>query len=260
MLGAPHDAAGVMSAARIAAAQHKGSARSATCSSWQSEQQSLLPPKFMPTAHDTREVSHLELACAKMGDDATASAVHATHMGEALREAEVALAASEVPVGCVYVHPERGVVMRGHNRTVASCNNTRHAELEAADRFLLGGGELCALAESTLYVTVEPCIMCAFGLRQLGVRRVVFGCRNDKFGGCGSVLSVHDDALGDAPAFSAVSGVREDEAVALMRLFYAQENVNAPEPQKRTRRQIELGAEAAAARSESPHARKADEG
>ena len=116
-----------------------------------------------------------------MGDDATASAVHATHMGEALREAEVALAASEVPVGCVYVHPERGVVMRGHNRTVASCNNTRHAELEAADRFLLGGGELCALAESTLYVTVEPCIMCAFGLRQLGVRRFVFGkgCRRD---------------------------------------------------------------------------------
>ena len=45
-----------------------------------------------------------------------------------------------------------------------------------------------------------------------------------------------------------------------MRLFYAQENVNAPEPQKRTRRQIELGAEAAAARSESPHARKAEEG
>ena len=143
-----------------------------------------------------------------MSDDATAAAVHATHMGEALREAEVALAASEVPVGCVYVHPERGVVMRGHNRTVASCNNTRHAELEAADRFLLGGGELCALAESTLYVTVEPCIMCAFGLRQLGVRRVVFGCRNDKFGGCGSVLSVHDDALGDAPAFSAVSASR----------------------------------------------------
>ena len=102
--------------------------------------------------------------------------------------------------------------------------------------------------------------MCACAVRQLGVKHVVFGCRNDKFGGCGSVLSVHDDALGDAPAFSAVSGVREDEAVALMRLFYAQENVNAPEPQKRTRRQIELGAEAAAARSESPHARKADEG
>ena len=60
--------------------------------------------------------------------------------------------------------------------------------------------------------------------------------------------------------FECLLGVREDEAVALMRLFYAQENVNAPEPQKRTRRQIELGAEAAAARSESPHARKADEG
>ena len=68
-----------------------------------------------------------------MADDATASAVHATHMGEALREAEVALAASEVPVGCVYVHPERGVVMRGHNRTVASCNNTRHQKLFVQD-------------------------------------------------------------------------------------------------------------------------------
>ena len=100
--------------------------------------------------------------------------------------------------------------------------------------------------------------MCAFGLRQLGVRRVVFGCRNDKFGGCGSVPGARRRA-GDAPA-SPPPGVREDEAVALMWLFYAQENVNAPEPQKRTRRQIELGAEAAAARSESPHARKADEG
>ena len=132
-----------------------------------------------------------------MGDDATASAVHATHMGEALREAEVALAASEVPVGCVYVHPERGVVMRGHNRTVASCNNTRHAELEAADRFLLGGGELCALAESTLYVTVEPCIMCAMALVHSRVKRVIFAAPDGVNG-----------ALSGKPGVGRLHGVR----------------------------------------------------
>ena len=151
----------------------------------------------------------------------------------------------------------------------AVCGAKARPPLRNGDRIVAIDGALQRAAKRNqpidwtrcaLYVTCEPCIMCASALSQLGIAKCYFGCRNDKFGGCGSVLSVHDDALGDAPAISAVSGVREDEAVALMRLFYAQENVNAPEPQKRTRRQIELGAEAAAARSESPHARKADEG
>ena len=169
---------------------------------------------------------------------ATAEDAHA-HMGVALAEAAAALDAGEVPVGCAFVHPRDGLVGRGHNNTVASCNGTRHAELEAIDAMLTAGLSTARIAECTLYVTVEPCIMCASALRQLRTRRVVFGCRNDKFGGCGSVLSIHSDPHPDPP-LQATGGLREEEAVALLRLFYAQENQNAPEPQKRTKKQLEL--------------------
>jgi tRNA-specific adenosine deaminase 2 len=64
---------------------------------------------------------------------------------------------------------------------------TRHAELVAVDSAPRG----VAWREADLYVTCEPCIMCASALAQLGVKRVFFGCRNDKFGGCGSILRLH---------------------------------------------------------------------
>ena len=77
---------------------------------------------------------------------------------------------------------------------------TRHAELEAIDAILadpaLTPPSLLAsgaypLADTTLYVTVEPCIMCASALRQMGIKRVFYGCANERFGGCGSVLGVN---------------------------------------------------------------------
>lgn len=76
---------------------------------------------------------------------------------------------------------------------------SRHAELEAIDLILEdttltppSSSTRYPLANTTLYVTVEPCIMCASALRQLGIRQVFYGCENDKFGGCGSVLSVNE--------------------------------------------------------------------
>ena len=164
------------------------------------------------------------------------------HMLVALSEAEVALRTREVPVGCAFVHPQLGIIGRGHNNTVASCNGTRHAELEAIDRMLVHDcRSVSEIAESTLFVTVEPCIMCASALRRLGVARVVYGCANDKFGGCGSVLAVHADPVAELCALPARGGVREEEAIALLRHFYASENASAPAPQKRTRKQIEHG-------------------
>lgn len=75
---------------------------------------------------------------------------------------------------------------------------TRHAELEAideifADRNLTPVMSEHPLSETTLYVTVEPCIMCASALRQLGIKEVYYGCENDRFGGCGSVLGVNEE-------------------------------------------------------------------
>lgn len=75
---------------------------------------------------------------------------------------------------------------------------TRHAELEAIDQ-IMANNELTPelskypLSTTTLYVTVEPCIMCASALRQLGIKEVFYGCDNDRFGGCGSVLGVNEE-------------------------------------------------------------------
>ena len=74
---------------------------------------------------------------------------------------------------------------------------TRHAELEAIDSILADPNLTPTITEyplsdTTLYVTVEPCIMCASALRQMGIKEVIYGCGNDKFGGCGSVLGIHD--------------------------------------------------------------------
>ena len=182
------------------------------------------------------------------GDDDT------THMRAALAEAESALRAREVPVGCVFVHPTLGVVGRGHNNTVASCNATRHAEFEAIDTVYRehgGAGASRVLAECSLYVTVEPCIMCASALRQVGIRRVVYGCGNDKFGGCGSVIPVHAEALESTPPLEARGGVLVDEAITLLRLFYSQENEGAPNPQKRTKNQVAFGEQEVARRAEA---------
>ena len=79
------------------------------------------------------------------------------------------------------------------------------------------------LKETDLYVTVEPCIMCASALRQYGIRAVYFGCLNDRFGGCGGVMHIHADKSVDPP-FPVYGGLFREEAIMLLRRFYVQEN------------------------------------
>jgi len=69
---------------------------------------------------------------------------------------------------------------------------TRHAEFEAIDE-ILKSHDRDIFRNSSLYVTIEPCIMCAAALRLLNVKNVYFGATNEKFGGCGSVLSIHNE-------------------------------------------------------------------
>lgn len=104
-------------------------------------------------------------------------------------QAEEALHSDEVPVGCVFVKGDTAIA-RARNRTNEWRNATLHAELEAIDHLLPDNP--APLSEITLYVTVEPCVMCASALRQIGIGRVVYGCGNERFGGCGSVVDVHD--------------------------------------------------------------------
>ena len=170
-------------------------------------------------------------------------------MGLALEEAALALAEREVPVGCVFVAPAASpanpplVLARAHNRTNALYSPLAHAEMVALHALVEGlplpsdGGGVdplprlrALLAGATLLVTVEPCIMCADALARAGVRSVVYGCRNDKFGGCGTVADVFcggSDAAA-AAARSVRSGVRAEEAVALLKRFYSRANVRAP--------------------------------
>lgn len=79
------------------------------------------------------------------------------------------------------------------------------------------------LHTTDLYVTVEPCVMCASALRQFGIRSVYFGCLNDRFGGTGGVMTVHMDE-GVDPPYPVYGGLFREEAIMLLRRFYVQEN------------------------------------
>ncbi|KAL2038712.1 hypothetical protein N7G274_008470 [Stereocaulon virgatum] len=160
---------------------------------------------------------------------------HRQHMRAALEMAEQALASDEVPVGCVFVHNGE-IIGKGMNDTNRSLNGTRHAEFMAINS-ILRKHQPSIFSESDLYVTVEPCIMCASALRQFGIRAVYFGCSNDRFGGTGGVLSIHSDTGVDKP-FPAYGGLFREEAIMLLRRFYVQENEKAPEPKSKKDRQL----------------------
>ena len=81
------------------------------------------------------------------------------------------------------------------------------------------------LKQSTLYVTCEPCIMCASAIKMLGVPLVVYGCLNDRFGGCGSVFNINTDTIMPKLAsYDCVFGVLEEEAIEALRRFYGRPN------------------------------------
>lgn len=165
----------------------------------------------------------------------------AAYMKLALQQAKLALDCLEVPVGCVIVEDEK-VIASGRNRTTETRNATRHAEMEAVDVLLerwqkngLSKAEVAKrFSKCTLYVTCEPCIMCAAALSILGVNEVYYGCANDKFGGCGSILSLHTSrsesstrvGVPEDRGFKCTGGIMASEAISLLRSFYEQGNPN----------------------------------
>ena len=137
-------------------------------------------------------------------------------MGEALKLAAEAAAEGEVPVGCVIVRGEE-IVGRGRNRRERDKSALSHAEIEAIGEACrnLGGWRLW---ECTLYVTLEPCAMCAGAILNARVRRVVFGASDRKFGAVRSVCSLFDMNFNHHPEVEA--GILEEEAAALMTEFF----------------------------------------
>jgi tRNA-specific adenosine deaminase 2 len=163
--------------------------------------------------------------------------VHQFFMQKALDVAEQALREGETPVACVLVHHGE-VVATGMNDTNRSLNGTRHAEFLAISVFLKSY-TLDDFRDTDLYVTVEPCIMCASALRQYGIRSVYYGCGNERFGGNGSVLAIQSDPNIDV-GYPSYGGLYRAEAIMLLRRFYIQENDNAPNPRPKKDRELNL--------------------
>ena len=139
-------------------------------------------------------------------------------MDEALKLAREAAAEGEVPVGCVIVRQGK-IVGSGRNRRETGKSPLAHAEIEAIEEACrtLGGWRLW---DCTLYVTLEPCPMCAGAIVNARIPRVVFGASDKKCGACGSVCDLFSMEYNHHPQVE--SGIREEECAALLREFFAQ--------------------------------------
>ena len=139
-----------------------------------------------------------------------------TYMEEALALAKEAAADGEVPVGCVVVCDDR-IVGRGRNRREADRSALSHAEIEAIGEACrtLGGWRLW---QCTLYVTLEPCAMCAGAILNARIPRVVFGASDKKYGAVSSVCSLFSMDFNHHPQVE--SGIREEECAQLLQEFF----------------------------------------
>jgi tRNA(adenine34) deaminase len=142
----------------------------------------------------------------------------ADYMHLALEQAKHAAAAGEVPVGAALVLDGR-VIARGGNRPISGCDPTAHAEIEVlrAGATKLGSYRL---TDTVLYVTLEPCLMCAAAITHARVRRLVFGAWDPRAGAAGSLLDAF--ALpGLNHRVDVFGGVLQYECGALLREFFA---------------------------------------
>jgi tRNA(adenine34) deaminase len=138
-------------------------------------------------------------------------------MEQALREARKGLNEDEVPVGAVVVLAGR-LVARAHNRPVRLVDPTAHAEMLALRRAARKLGNY-RLSHCSLYVTIEPCAMCAGAIVLARVRELIFGAYDPKAGACGSVLGVTDHPKLNHKA-AILGGVLAEDCAALMREFF----------------------------------------
>ena len=139
------------------------------------------------------------------------------YMKAALVQARKALALNEVPIGCVIVH-EGKIIGRGYNRRNVDHSTISHAEINAIRKASKVIGDW-RLEDCTIYITLEPCQMCAGAIVQARIPRAVIGCRNAKAGCAGSVLDILNE-----PRFNhqveVTWGVREEECSRMLKDFF----------------------------------------
>ena len=142
---------------------------------------------------------------------------HEEYMRQALALAREALDTGDVPVGCVIAGPDGRIVGRGRNRREERGDATAHAEVEAIR-------DACAqlgswrLAGCTLYVTLEPCPMCAGAIINARLSAVRYGAKDEKAGACGSVLNLFEERFNHRPRL--YGGLLEGACAGVLREFF----------------------------------------
>ena len=145
--------------------------------------------------------------------------------------------------------PQDVILKASHGQTPHGLSNEfkdewKHFDCESQENhwkqnYGYGSGRLYnkdILKSCSLYVTCEPCIMCAAALARVGIGRVFYGCKNNRFGGCESMLHLHQQTTlpsKEHVGYPIISGILEDEAVNLLRSFYDRENFHAPDDKRK---------------------------
>ena len=149
--------------------------------------------------------------------DITLQKQHEKYMKHAIKQAKKAYALGEVPIGCVIVYQDR-IIGRGYNRRNTDKSTLAHAEIAAIKKAMKHIGDW-RLEECTLYVTLEPCQMCAGAIVQARIPNVIMACMNPKAGCGGSILN-----LLEMPEFNhqvnVTRGILEDECSSMLKTFF----------------------------------------
>ena len=138
-------------------------------------------------------------------------------MREALSLAHRAAVEGEIPVGCVIVGADGEILGTGRNRRETDRDATAHAEIEAIREACRKRGDW-RLEGCTLYVTLEPCPMCAGAIINARVSSVVYGAREERSGSCGSVIDLFSENYGFHP--KVYGGILREECAAVLRAFF----------------------------------------
>ena len=139
------------------------------------------------------------------------------YMEYALALASRAAEEGEIPVGCVIADADGNIIGRGRNKREERHDATHHAEIEAI-REACGSIGDWRLGGCTIYVTLEPCPMCAGAIINSRIPTVVFGAKDENTGSCGSVINLFEERYGHKPAI--YGGVRAEESARLLKEFF----------------------------------------
>ena len=139
------------------------------------------------------------------------------YMKKALELAREAFHDGEVPVGCVITDPDGNIIGSGRNRCIETSSATRHAEIEAIEAASAVYGDP-RLTGCTMYVTLEPCPMCAGAIINSRISRLAYGAKEPRFGSCGSVINLFMENYGFSPEI--YGGVLESECADILSEFF----------------------------------------